>query len=106
MFCFAATDFASSIFRAFSITKGEGVRMFFPENFNERSQDLPRALHDAAQFCWGGAEAWLEGHNVFEEHSTVLEVPRWRVQDIDTEDDWVRAELLAGVLRSSPDSEH
>jgi pseudaminic acid cytidylyltransferase len=52
-FVFSATDYAAPIFRAFIQTEGGGVRMVFPEHFGSRSQDLPRALHDAAQFYWG-----------------------------------------------------
>jgi CMP-N-acetylneuraminic acid synthetase len=28
------------------------------------------------------------------------ELPEWRVQDIDTEDDWIRAEMMAAVIES------
>ena len=58
-----------------------------------RNQDLEPAYHDAAQFYWGRAQAWLFAGNLFES-SMPLILPRWRVQDIDTEDDWIRAELL------------
>jgi pseudaminic acid cytidylyltransferase len=97
-FAFAATDFAAPIFRSFRLKDEGGVEMFFPEHYETRSQDLPRALHDAAQFYWGRPSAWLEEKRVFEPHSDVVLVPRWRVQDIDTEEDWVRAELLASLI--------
>ena len=69
--------------------------MFFPEKFNTRSQDLPMAIHDAAQFYWGTAAAWLGKQCAFGSETGVVKIPRWRVQDIDTEDDWMMAELLA-----------
>ena len=72
--------------------------MFFPENFEKRSQDLPIALHDAAQFYWGLPEAWLTGKRIFAEQSTPIVLPRWRVQDIDTLEDWKRAELIFEIL--------
>lgn len=97
-YVFSATDFAAPIFRAFQETPEGGVEMFFPEHFNTRSQDLPVALHDAAQFYWGKPAAWLEGRRVFAPSSTVVVIPRWRVQDIDTSDDWERAELLARLI--------
>ena len=68
--------------------------MFFPEHFEKRTQDLPVALHDAAQFYWGKPSAWLNSIRLFDRHSFPIKIPRWRVQDIDTEDDWKRAELL------------
>jgi N-acylneuraminate cytidylyltransferase len=101
-YVFAATDFAASIFRAFRKDSSGGVEMFFPEYFPTRSQDLPNALHDAGQFYWGRPEAWLKRAKVFDALSTVVLLPRWRVHDIDTEDDWVRAELAWAVLQSGP----
>lgn len=97
-FSFTATEFASPIFRAFKQDPDGGVEMFFPENFVKRSQDLPQALHDAGQFYWGVPAAWINGKRLFDRHSAPLIIPRWRVQDIDTEDDWIRAELLWQAL--------
>ena len=68
--------------------------MIFPECFDSRSQDLPEALHDAAQFYWGTPEAWLNNLKLLDSHSYPVIIPRWRIQDIDNEDDWKRAELL------------
>ena len=97
-YAFTATEFAAPIFRSFKQNANGGVEMFFPEHFTSRSQDLPVALHDAAQFYWGRPSAWLEGKRIFASHSTPVIVPRWRVQDIDNEDDWVRAEIIAPAI--------
>ena len=51
-YAFSVTEYAAPIFRAFQRTEAGGVEMFFPENYHQRSQDLPKALHDAAQFYW------------------------------------------------------
>jgi len=101
-FAFAVTDFAAPIFRSFEQMAEGGIRMFFPAHFATRSQDLPRALHDAGQFCWGRPAAWLEGKRVFDRGSVPIFIPRWRVQDIDTEDDWRRAELMCKALDFLP----
>jgi len=99
-YVFTATEFAAPIFRSFWTSPHGGVKMFFPDHFNSRSQDLPRALHDAGQFYWGRTAAWIEERRVFENHSKPLIIPRWRVQDIDTAEDWTRAELIApGILK-------
>ena len=98
VYSFAATDFAAPIFRSFRQTTKGGVEMFFPEYYTTRSQDLPTALHDAGQFYWGRPSAWLEGKRVFDDYSKLIVIPRWRVQDIDTPDDWERAERLAPVI--------
>lgn len=93
-YAFSVTEFENSIFRSFKEHPVGGVEMFFPEYFERRSQDLPVALHDAAQFYWGKPEAWLDKMQLFSNHSFPVKIPLWRVQDIDTEDDWKRAELL------------
>lgn len=97
-YAFTATDFAAPIFRSFKQTAEGGVEMFFPEHFTTRSQDLPVALHDAGQFYWGRTAAWLEDRRIFDRRSKPVMIPRWRVQDIDTPDDWERAEILAPVI--------
>lgn len=93
-YAFAVTDFAAPIFRSFKQKPEGGVEMFFPEYFATRSQDLPDALHDAAQFYWGRPLAWVEHKRVFDQNSVPILIPRWRVQDIDTKEDWTRAELM------------
>ena len=97
-FVLTATDYASPIFRAFRQTEEGGIEMVFPEHFDSRSQDLPRALHDAAQFYWGRPDAWLGAKTLFGPRAAPLLIPRWRVQDVDTPEDWVRAEALFRAL--------
>lgn len=100
-YAFSATDFPAPIFRSFKQSAGGGVEMFFPEQFLTRSQDLPIALHDAGQFYWGRPSAWIEGKRIFDRHSVPIIIPRWRVQDIDNEDDWARAEIMFKQLGAS-----
>lgn len=97
-YAFPVSDFPAPIFRAFRRLPEGGLEMFFPEHFMTRSQDLPVALHDAGQFYWGRPESWLEGVRVFGPRSFPIEIPRWRVHDIDTPDDWIRAELVHRAL--------
>ena len=93
-YAFTATDFSAPIFRAFEQSADGGIEMFFPEHFSTRSQNLPTALHDAGQFYWGRPSAWMEDKRIFARHSVPVIIPRWRVQDIDDQDDWVRAEMI------------
>ena len=97
-YAFSATDFAAPIFRAFIENPDGGIDMVFPEHFLTRSQDLPRALHDAGQFYWGQPSAWLEGKRIFDRHSIPIIIPRWCVQDIDNQEDWIRAEMIAPTI--------
>jgi pseudaminic acid cytidylyltransferase len=97
-YTFTATEYAAPIFRSFKEVETGGIEMLFPEHFSTRSQDLPILLHDAGQFYWGRPNAWLRGARIFDKHSAPILIPRWRVQDIDTVDDWVRAENLASAI--------
>jgi N-acylneuraminate cytidylyltransferase len=99
-FVFTATTYAYPIQRALKINPRSGqVQMWQPANFRKRSQDLEQAYHDAGQFYWATPSAWLTAGNLFE-GSQALVLPRWRVQDVDTEDDWLHAELMHKALLS------
>lgn len=93
-FAFSVTSYPFPIQRAIRITETGRVEMFNPEHFNARSQDLEETFHDAGQFYWGRADAWLQNKVIFGLTSTPVKLPRHRVQDIDTNEDWVRAEWL------------
>jgi pseudaminic acid cytidylyltransferase len=101
-FVFSAAEFSYPIFRSFSLDKNNRVKMFWPENFDKRSQDLAKAYHDAGMFYFGKPAAFLEGKPFFAEYAKAYILPHYRVQDIDTMDDWYQAEkyyqLLEGKL--------
>jgi len=97
-YVFSVAEYSSPIFRAFGQTDTKGVEMFFPEYFESRSQDLPQALFDAGMFYMGRADAWIQGLRIFGNHSFPLRIPSWRVQDIDTPEDWERAEQMAKYI--------
>jgi pseudaminic acid cytidylyltransferase len=99
-YVFTVTDFEAPIFRALKITTEGGVEMLYPENFRIRSQDLPNTYHDAGQFYWGRPSAWIESRPIFSNKSKPIVIPKWRAQDIDTYDDWLRAELIYNHLKS------
>jgi len=100
-YAFTVTNFAAPIQRSFRITGQQRIEMFNPAQFNTRSQDLEEAYHDAGQFYWGRAQAWLAATPLYSEFATPLVLPRYRVQDVDTQDDWIRAELMFEILNSS-----
>jgi pseudaminic acid cytidylyltransferase len=98
-YVFPATDFPAPVFRAFRLREDGGIEMLFPEHFYARSQDLPTVLHDAGQFYWGRPAAWTENKRIFDHHSIPVMIPRWRVQDIDDQDDWERAVLIFNEMK-------
>ena len=91
-FAFAATSFEYPIWRSFAIENGR-CKMFFPENYHKRSQDLPEAYHDAGQFYW--KKIGCKGSKIlFSQDAIPIIIPRYLVQDIDTMEDFIRAEMM------------
>ena len=98
-FAFSVTSFSFPIQRAIKLNQDGRIEMFDPSQFHIRSQDLPEAYHDAGQFYWGTKDAWLSGVPIFGPDAAPVYLPRCRVQDIDTLDDWDQAELMMEVLQ-------
>ena len=98
-YCFAATSYVFPIQRAFKVTQKKRVKMFYPEFFESRSQELEYSYHDAGQFYWGKAEAFKQKETIFSEDATPYILPRYLVQDIDTEEDWIRAEIMFRAIK-------
>jgi pseudaminic acid cytidylyltransferase len=97
-YAFPITTFPFPIFRGVKRDEEGNIEMFWPEHFATRSQDLPEAYHDVGQFYWGTPDAWLSGTPIFSEAATTIVLPRHLVQDIDTLEDWTRAELMYKAL--------
>jgi len=95
---FTVTSFPFPIQRAIKIIDNGRVQMFQPENFMTRSQDLELAYHDAGQFYWAKTDAILNNISAFSSESVPLILPRYQVQDIDTPEDWIRAEQLFQLI--------
>jgi pseudaminic acid cytidylyltransferase len=97
-YVFTVGEYSSPIFRSFTREPDGGAKMLFPEHFETRSQDLDSVYHDAGMFYIGLLDAWIEGVRMFDSHSFPLKISEWRVQDIDTPEDWDRAEILAASI--------
>lgn len=98
-FAFTVTSFEFPVQRAIRVDVEGRVDMLYPAYYTTRSQDLEPAFHDAGQFYWGRSQAWLAEQPIFDSHSLAIRIPHFRVQDIDSEDDWKRAELMFQTLR-------
>lgn len=98
-FAFSATSFPFPVQRAFKLPSSGRVEMFQPEHALTRSQDLEHAYHDAGQFYWGTYEGWQSDVPIIGPDATALLLPRHRVQDIDTLEDWTRAERMFEALK-------
>lgn len=98
-YAFPVTTFPFPIQRAVRINADGEIEPIQPEHVDTRSQDLEPAYHDAGQFYWGRAQAFLDDVPVYSAEAATIVLPRHLVQDIDTPEDWRRAELLYRVLR-------
>ena len=99
--CYSVTSFPFPIFRALKISDAGVLEMFWPEHEMTRSQDLPEAYHDAGQFYWVDCEKFLVEPKLYANDSRPIHLPRHLVQDIDTPEDWVRAEYMYKALELS-----
>ena len=92
-FSFPVTAFPSPIQRALRLGSSGRTISFYPEHEMVRSQDLEPAYHDAGQFYWGSTDAWLNSRGIHN-NGVGLVIPNWRVVDIDTLEDWTRADAM------------
>lgn len=98
-FVFPVLEFSSPVQRALTRDADGRTRSMFPEYADTRTQDLTPAYHDAGQFYWGTAAAWLSGRSPHLGARTLV-LPSWAAVDIDTPDDWARAEALFRALNA------
>lgn len=88
------TEYPFPVQRAVQIDRRGGLAMLQPEHIATRSQDLPAVYHDAGALYWGRAEAFLTRAPLFQPRARAIVLPRNRVVDIDTPEDWDIAEAL------------
>lgn len=98
-FAFSVTSFSFPLQRALRIKKDGSLEALYPEHILSRSQDLEETYHDAGQFYWGRTAAFLNDEILFSAASIPIVLPRYLVQDIDTLEDWKRAELMYSALQ-------
>lgn len=95
---FSVTTFAFPVQRALRLTGDGRLAMLWPEFELARSNDLVEAYHDAGQFYWLDGDRFLAEGVVYAEDSRPVILPRHLVQDIDTPEDWERAERMFAAL--------
>lgn len=97
-YCFAVAEFPSSVQRALQRDADGKMSPLYPEHQLTRTQDLTPAFYDVGQFYWGRREAWLD-QPAIHANGVGMPIPGWRAIDIDTADDWMRAETLYQSMR-------
>lgn len=98
---FSITTFPFPIYRGLKQDDNSRVSLIWPEHLMTRSQDLPEAYHDCGQFYWATRDFLLSGKEFMGGEATGVTLPRHRVQDIDTEEDWIRAEAMFRTLKET-----
>ena len=93
-FLVAATAFDYPVQRGFFFSEDRGLQMLFPEEYETRSQDLRPVFHDAGQFYFASRGTWLNSTRMYTESSRLFLLPKEKVCDIDTLEDWEWAEFL------------
>lgn len=97
-YIFPVTEYPSPIQRSFRRNTDGRLYPFFSENELECTQSLMTAYYDAGQFYWGKRDSWMNIPRIHS-HGYGLVIPKWRVVDIDTVEDWIHAELIFNILK-------
>lgn len=103
-FAFPVAAFPSAIQRALRREASGKTLPFYPEFALTRTQDLEPAFYDAGQFYWGRTPHWQAGLPIHQQGATFV-MPEWRVVDIDTTEDWERAERLFATCQTMASSD-
>ncbi len=98
-YCFPVAEYPSAIQRAIKILDSGKSQPVYPEFEIVRSQDLEPIYYDVGQFYWGKPKAWLTNSRIHSNASPYI-IPSWRAVDLDTPDDWLRAELIYNAVIS------
>jgi N-acylneuraminate cytidylyltransferase len=89
---FPVQRFAYPIQRAVKLD-GDQATMFWPEQYNARSQELTPAYHDAGQFYWFNSAAIRQKKRLWTDHCGAIVISELDAHDIDTLEDWALAEF-------------
>ena len=98
-FVIAATKYSHPIQRSFIIDEKKDVVVSNSGLIQQRTQDLDQYFHDAGQFYWGNKRLWKSSNSILE-NCAAIEIPNSRIQDIDTPEDWERAEIMHNISLS------
>ncbi|MEO5572112.1 MAG: pseudaminic acid cytidylyltransferase [Bacteroidia bacterium] len=95
---YSAIEYSYPIWRGLKRNENGKVQMLWPEYLNSRSQDLEKVYHDAGQWYWFNMNGFVIQKKLFSDNSSFIELPETEVQDIDTEKDWLIAEMKYKLL--------
>jgi pseudaminic acid cytidylyltransferase len=96
---FPVCPFSYPILRSLKIDEEGLIKMNWPEFLNSRSQDLPKAYHDAGQFYFFDVKKFIIQKKLFTDNAGSIIVEETEVQDIDNEVDWKMAEMKYKLMQ-------
>ncbi len=100
-FVFTVSTFPHPIERALKKNKDGSLGPIWRSNTKKRSQHFKDKYHDIGQIYWGTSEAFIKEKQIFSKNSLPIYVPRYLSHDIDTPEDWKKAELVFKSLNLS-----
>ncbi len=93
-YIFAGSDFSHPIERSFKI-KNNKIKMIFSKKLMERSSKFfSETFHDTGYFYWAKSSTWENNNFVYNSNASIVKIPNWRAQDIDTMEDLKKANLI------------
>ena len=98
-YVFSTVAYKFPFFRSFTFSSAKGLKMIFNKNVKKRSQDLKKIMCDAGQFYWAYKKTWIRKKSFFTKNSDVIMIPEWRYHDIDTKENWKRAEIYSKYIK-------
>ena len=96
-YVYPIVEFQASPWQAMIVPRNGPMQFIFPEFELTRTQDLPKCYVDAGLFYWGKASAWSSGLRMHSNGFGLI-IDGKNFVDIDTEEDWSRAELIAKLI--------
>ena len=98
-YIFASSDFSHPIERSFKI-KNKKIKMLFSEKLMEKSSKFfSKTFHDTGYFYWAKSSTWKKDNFVYNSRASIIKIPNWRAQDIDTMEDLKKANLIFKSLK-------
>ena len=96
-FVLSISNYTHPIERGFVLNKKNNrIKNINSKFIKFRTQDITSKYFDAGQFYLASKETWLTKKII---NKTGIEIPNWRVVDIDTIEDWKKAELFYKFLK-------
>ncbi len=98
-YVFAGSNFSHPIEKSFKIINNK-VKMVFSKNLMKRSsKTFSDTFHDIGYFYWANSNTWKNNNFCYDSNSSIIKIPNWRAQDIDTLDDLKKTDLIFKSLK-------